>query len=122
MNTRPLVLMGALLSAAIWTGDARAEAPVTVGIDDGSLVPHAAGHLTYPAPLQTPPHVGHTYITYPAFYPHMFVFPRHMVGCHYDECGNVYRTTVSYGWMPYCNPSCHTARYPRPAHYSHGCK
>jgi hypothetical protein len=38
---------------------------------------HSVGAELYPCPRPTPQYVGQTYITYPAFMPHEFLYPHH---------------------------------------------
>ncbi len=52
----------------------------------------------YPAPLPTPPHVGHTYITYQPMMPHEFLYRHHRHYYHHEPGRGWVRTKVYWKW------------------------
>lgn len=61
--------------------------------------PMAPGHLSAPlyvSPVPTPPHVGHTWVTYQPLYPHEFLHKHMKVYWRQNPQGGRTRTVV--GW------------------------
>lgn len=59
----------------------------------------------YPSPRPTPPLIGQTYITYEPLAPHEFLYPHHKCYKTYNGCGQVTRTSVTWGYKPHNIPS-----------------
>lgn len=60
----------------------------------------------YPSPIPTPPHVGHTYITYQPLMPHEYLYQHHRVYWRNNPGAGMTRTSVSWGhsWFPNLRP------------------
>lgn len=54
----------------------------------------------YPSPHPTPPHAGHTYITYPPFAPHQYLYTHghRYVRCNPGDGSGGGRTTTTVRW------------------------
>ena len=64
----------------------------------------------YPAPRPTPPHVGHTYVTYQPLMPHEFMTPHHRTYFGYQPDGGYTVTRVRYGYNPFNQVWCHAPK------------
>ncbi len=107
--------IAAFLVAATWfalAGDARAQtygAPGWASPEPNYYaMPTGPDGLTaalYPCPLPTPPLVGQTLITYEALAPHEFLYLHHQCYKTNNGCGQVTRTSVTYGHHFSIHPS-----------------
>jgi hypothetical protein len=70
------------------------------GWSNGDTASYAA---MYPSPRHTPSQVGHTYITYPPFAPHHYLYTHHKFYTHREPCGGG-RTITSVTWGNRWNP------------------
>ena len=50
----------------------------------------------YLSPRPSPPVVGHTYVTYPPFMPHEFLYPHHRVYWRNHSSGSWTRTSITW--------------------------
>ncbi len=62
----------------------------------------SVGAAMYPCPRPTPPLVGHTYVTYPPLAPHEFLYPHKRVYWTGHDDAPPTRTSVRWGWRPWC--------------------
>jgi hypothetical protein len=62
----------------------------------------SVGAEMYLCPRPTPPLVGHTYVTYPPLAPHEFLYPHKRVYRTQHEDAPPTRTSVRWGWRPWC--------------------
>jgi hypothetical protein len=105
----------ALLAAATWiilAGDARAQGygpPGWVSPEPNYYAmpasPEGPTAALYPSPLPTPPLIGQTYITYEPLAPHEFLYLHHQCYKTVNGCGQVTRTSVTYGHHHCFHPS-----------------
>ena len=106
MTVFALVLM---VDRSADAGDPRApgyKGKVTAGNDlfynyyiDSSQVGGVPAGM-YPAPLPTPPLVGHTYVTYQPFMPHEYMYKHHRTYHRYHPGGGYTRTLAIWNGTP----------------------
>lgn len=103
-----------LMSAACLAlaGDARAQtygAPGWVSPEPNYYAmptgPEGLTAALYPCPRPTPPLIGQTYITYEGLAPHEFLYLHHQCYKTYHDCGQVTRTSITYGHHLCLHPS-----------------